>query len=202
MTKKATKAVAPPVAPPVVALPMGAPPKGGRGKAGPFTGAPVNGLVIPTPNGEGSIEYMIRAMLAQPEGVYVSREQLAQLVVDAGYGRSGLTGALHTARCQTGRQGTQEHGYVFSTGLASDGEKGYNVDKGGSERNVVAQIVVGGAWGVQPKPVAKRAARGFPWALVTAEARAAGFIGVPTPEQAAKLEAVKPTTTKGKGKGK
>jgi hypothetical protein len=181
---------------------MGAPPKGGRGKAGPFTGAPVNGLIIPPPAGEGSIEYMIRALLAQPEGVYVSREQLAQLVVDAGYGRSGLTGALHTARCQTGRQGTQEHGFVFSTGLASDGEKGYNVDKEGSERNVTAQIVVGGVWAAQPKPVAKRAARGFPWALVTPEAKAAGFVGVPTPEQAAKLEAAKPKPRSRRRKGR
>jgi hypothetical protein len=181
---------------------MGAPPKGGRGKAGPFTGAPVNGLIIPPPAGEGSIEYMIRALLAQPEGVYVSREQLAQLVVDAGYGRSGLTGALHTARCQTGRQGTQEHGYVFVTGLASDGEKGYNVDKEGSERNVTAQIVVGGVWAAQPKPVAKRAARGFPWELVTPEAKAAGFVGVPTPEQAAKIEAAKLEAEKKPTKGK
>ena len=162
---------------------MGAPPSRGGSRGGgkaPFTGSAAEhmpAVVI----GRGAVETMLFTMLALPEGVYASREQLATAAVGAMQARSGHEGSLHTARCQTGRQGSDSHGLLFVTGRAPDGHVGYAVDKAASEARAVgaAQAAhTAGGWGAAPSWLTRIVRDGFPWAMSSdSPAAAAGFSG-------------------------
>lgn len=182
-TKPAVKAspVVPPAAPAVVVptLPAGVPSRAGsRGRAE-FDPAAhdVDGIIVPAGLAAmKTIQAMHAVLLANPDK-FISRSQLAAVCVAGGIiARNGAEGIRHTATCQTGNQGTNETGFVFAIGNASDGEKGYKIDKQASELAVVRAIKPGG-WDVQAKAVRKRGADGFPWPLETPEAKAAGFRG-------------------------
>lgn len=182
---KASKPAAPvaPPAPPAVnvpTLPAGVPSRAGsRGRAefDPATHN-VGGIVVPAGLAAmKTIQAMHAVLLANPDK-FVSRSQLAAVCLSAGvHARNGAEGLRHTATCQTGNQGTAETGFVFGVGSASDGEKGYRIEKISSELACVAAIKPGVNWDGQSKAVRKRGADGFPWALLTAEAKAAGFRG-------------------------
>jgi len=149
------------------------------GKA-PFAGSSPDTMPIVV-IGRGAVETMIFTMLALPEGVYASREQLATAAVGASQARSGHEGSLHTARCQTGRQGSDSHGLLFSTGRANDGNIGYAVDKAASEARAVGAAKsahAAGGWGAAPSWLTRLVRDGFPWAMSSdSAARAAGFAG-------------------------
>jgi len=161
---------------------MGAPPSrgGSRGGKQPFSGSAADTMPIVV-IGRGAVETMIFTMLALPEGSFASREQLATAAVGASQARSGHEGSLHTARCQTGRQGSDSHGLLFSTGRAPDGHVGYAVDKAASEARAVGAAKsahAAGGWGAAPSWLTRLVRDGFPWAMSSdSAARAAGFAG-------------------------
>jgi len=186
----APAAPAAPIAPAAPAAPaaftlgaMGAPPSRGGSRGGgkqPFSGSDAESMpavVI----GRGAVETMLHTMLALPEGVYASREQLATAAVGASQARSGHEGSLHTARCQTGRQGSDSHGLLFVTGRANDGLLGYAIDKPASEARAVGAAKsahAAGGWGAAPAWLTRLVRDGFPWELAgDSPARAAGFSG-------------------------
>lgn len=186
MSKQAKAPVAP-VAPVVVkALPAGVPSRGGRGGKAEFDGtAQLDGINVPVFTAgfsPGCIDYVHGALLANPD-TFVSREQIAALSLASGlFPTQTPTGARHTAGCQTGPQGYSDRGVKCAVGVASDGNKGYKIDKAGSERGIISDIK-GDAhgnplpWGEQPKQVRYVGRNGFPWALVTSEAKTLGLTG-------------------------
>ena len=181
-SKNVPAVAAPPVpvaAPPALTMPA----VSGRGKLGgapPLTadGVTMTGLALPQHGGESVINYMMRVMLANPDK-FVSKSQLAAATGKANIpsARSGFTGARHTASCQTGKQGTSEHGFIFTTGKASDGEVGFMIDTQASEKNIVSQIKPQGD--EQTKPVTRAARQGVLWVVRTPEGKAAGLRGLP-----------------------
>jgi len=183
IAKKLATPVATPVATPFSLGAMGAPPLRGGSRGGgkaPFAGSAADtmpAVVI----GRGAVETMLHTLLALPDGVYASREQLATAAVGASQARSGLEGSLHTARCQTGRQGSDSHGLLFTSGRASDGNVGYRVDKAASEARAVgaAQAAhAAGGWGAAASWLTRIVRDGFPWVLGSdSAARTAGFAG-------------------------
>lgn len=182
MSKQVKSAPVAPVATPVKALPAGLPSRGGRGGKAEFDGtAQLDGINVPvftagfTP---GCIDYVHGVLLANPD-TFVSREQIAALSLASGlFPAQTPQGARHTASCQTGPQGYSDRGVKCAVGVASDGNKGYKIDKAGSERALVDAIKAGFGWGEQPKNVRLVARQGFPWGqLVTTEAKTAGFTG-------------------------
>lgn len=177
-----------PVAVPVVvkALPAGIPSRGGRGGKAEFDGtAQLDGVNVPTfaPGfSPGCIDYVHGVLLANPD-TFVSREQIAALSLSSGlFPTQTPSGARHTAGCQTGPQGYSDRGVKCAVGVASDGNKGYKLDKAGSERAIIADIKGdangnGLPWGEQPKQVRYVGRNGFPWVPVTPEAKAIGLTG-------------------------
>jgi len=184
MSKQTITPVAAPAAPAAFTLgALGLPPSRGGSRGGgkaPFAGSSPDTMPIVV-IGRGAVETMIFTMLALPDGAYASREQLATAAVGASQARSGHEGSLHTARCQTGRQGSDSHGLLFTSGRASDGLIGYRIDKAGSESRAVgaAQAAhTAGGWGAAPSWLTRIVRDGFPWDLASdSAARAAGFSG-------------------------
>lgn len=215
MSKQATKPAA--VALPA-ALPTGVPTRAGRGKQPPFAGKadhmPAEVVVPIIPNGVkvGPLDAVGIILSVQPDGLYLSRRQIAQLMIDIGVSDSANpVGAAHTAGCQTGPQGQQDRGIVCVEGRASDG-RGYALDKAASERHFIASLKADAngvclSWDQQPKHCRYVGAHGFPWEIVTPEARALGvkgrdmsqFMPAPAPKPTpAKPTPAKPTPKKKK----
>jgi len=183
MSKQTITPVITPVITPFSLGAMGAPPLRGGSRGGgkqPFTGSSPESMPL-VAIGRGAVESMLFTMLALPDGAYASREQLATAAVGAMQARSGYEGSLHTARCQTGRQGSDSHGLLFSTGRASDGLIGYAIDKSASEARAVSAAKsahAAGGWGAAPSWLTRLVRDGFPWELSPdSPARAAGFAG-------------------------
>jgi len=205
MIAKKTPAAAPvapaaPVATPFSLNAMGAPPLRGGSRGGgkqPFAGSAAESMPL-VAIGRGAVETMIFTMLALPDGAYASREQLATAAVGASQARSGLEGSLHTARCQTGRQGSDSHGLLFTSGRASDGLIGYRIDKAASEARAVGAARVAweaGGWGASPSWLTRLVRDGFPWVLGSDSlARAAGFGGSIPPAVAQVIAARAPVS--------
>jgi len=173
----------PPAVTPFSLNAMGLPPSRGGSRGGgkqPFAGSSPD-TMPPVVIGRGAVETMLHTMLALPDGVYASREQLATAAVGASQARSGHEGSLHTARCQTGRQGSDSHGLMFVTGRAADGNVGYRIDKPASEARAVGAAKsahAAGGWGAAPSWLTRIVRDGFPWELASdSPAKAAGFAG-------------------------
>jgi len=187
MSKQTITPVITPVITPFSLGAMGAPPLRGGSRGGgkqPFAGSSPDTMPI-VAIGRGAVETMLHTLLALPDGAYASREQLATAAVGASQARSGYEGSLHTARCQTGRQGSDSHGLMFTTGRANDGNIGYAIDKSASEARAVgaAQAAhAAGGWGAAPSWLTRIVRDGFPWDLAgDSAARAAGFAGFDPP---------------------
>lgn len=210
MSKQAT--TTPPVKPAAVtpsALPVGIPARAGRGKKPPFEGtaASMTGVIVPViPPGEkiGALDAVGLILAVQPAGVFVSRPQLAQVMLALGVSETPI-GALHTAGCQTGPQGEQDRGIVCAQGAASDGQRGYALDKAASERAFIGDLKADAngvclPWDSQSKRCRYIGRHGFPWEIVTPEGKKLGVKGrdmsgyMPTPP------AVKTPTPKKKKK--
>lgn len=181
------------------ALPAGIPARAGRGKKPAFEGtaASMTGVVVPViPPGEkiGALDAVGLILAVQPAGTFVSRPQLAQIMLTMGVSETPI-GALHTAGCQTGPQGEHDRGIVCAQGAASDGQRGYALDKAGSERAFIADLKADAQgvclpWDAQSKRCRYIGRNGFPWEIVTPEARKLGVKGrdmsayMPTPPAA------------------
>lgn len=191
---KQVKTPAAPVAPAVApqlpaALPAGIPSRAGRAKAAPFDGKAAHmppDVVVPViPAGTkiGPLDAVGLILSVQPDGLYLSRRQIAQLMIDIGVSNpNNPVGAAHTAGCQTGPQGAQDRGIICREGAASDGQRGYALDKAASERHFIASLKADATgaclpWGEQPKHCRYVGAHGFPWQIVTQEAKALGVKG-------------------------